>query len=234
LTDDQSNAPQFDQYAENYEQVVNQSLAFLHVKQDYFTRVKAAYLLDLLGQHFGDTSRLDLLDVGCGIGNIHPLVLDRLGAIAGVDVSAKCLAAAAQRNPRVDYRHYDGARLPFDGARFDAVTTICVMHHVPPAAWPAFVTELRRVLKPGGLAVVFEHNPRNPLTSRVVAQSALDEDAVLLRLDQMRQLLDGAGFKGVSSRSILSVPTFGKLTRAIDLMLGRLGLGAQYFVQGTV
>ena len=56
---------------------------------------------------------------------------------------------------------------------------------------------------------------------------------MLLRLDETRRLLAAAGFNRISSRTILSIPSFGRLTRAIDLMLGRLGLGAQYFVQGA-
>jgi ubiquinone/menaquinone biosynthesis C-methylase UbiE len=224
---------QFDPYAETYEQEVNRSLAFLPAKHDYFTKVKAGYLVDLLDQHFEDTRRVHLLDVGCGTGGFHPLVADRLGSVTGVDVSAKCLATAAQRNPQVNYHHYDGTRLPFDDARFHAVTAICVMHHVPPAQWPAFAAELRRVVKPGGLAVIFEHNPRNLLTSRVVSSCEFDADAVLLRLKQTHDLLAGAGFTRVASRTILSIPSFGRASRQVDLLLGRLGLGAQYFVQGA-
>jgi len=224
----------FDPYAETYEQVIDRSLAFLPAKHDYFTRVKAAYLLDLLERHFGDTRRIDLLDVGCGTGGFHPLVIDRLGTVTGADVSEKCLATAAARNPRVTYQQFDGQRLPFDDGRFDAVTAICVMHHVSPAQWPAFVAEMRRVVKPGGQAVIFEHNPRNPLTSRVVSSCEFDRDAVLLRPGEVRRLMTDAGFARIASNSILSVPSFGKVTRRIDLMLGHLGLGAQYFVHGAV
>jgi SAM-dependent methyltransferase len=107
------------------------------------------------------------------------------------------------------------------------------MHHVPPAQWPAFAAEMKRVVRPGGLAVVFEHNPFNPLTRRVVSNCEFDADAVLLRPKQTRALLADAGFRDLQSRSILSVPSFGKGTRAVDLALGRLPLGAQYFVRGV-
>ena len=88
---------QFEAQLRNLPDTVNQSLAFLGMKVDYFTRVKAAYLLDLLAGHFGDTRGLALLDVGCGVGNYHPLVRDRLGAMAGADVSASCIEQAAQQ-----------------------------------------------------------------------------------------------------------------------------------------
>lgn len=224
---------EFDAYAGSYDDAVNRSLAFLGAKVDYFTKVKAAYLLDLLGGHFGQTAGLNLLDVGCGVGNYHALVGGHIGSLAGTDLSAACLAEAATRNPGVAYQPYDGARLPYADNQFDAAVTICVMHHVPPAQWPAFAAEMKRVVRPGGLAIVFEHNPFNPLTRRVVNNCEFDADAVLLRPRQTRRLLAGAGFGEVRSRSILSIPSFGKVTRALDLTLGHLPLGAQYFAMGV-
>lgn len=224
---------QFDAYAGSYADEVNRSLAFLGLKVDYFTRVKAGFLLDLLAAHFGATRAVRLLDIGCGTGLLHPLIAGHVGSLAGTDVSADCLAEAATRSPRVGYRAYDGARLPYADASFDAAVTICVMHHVPPARWPAFAAEMKRVLRPGGLALVFEHNPRNPLTRRVVSNCAFDADAVLLAQPRTRALLTDAGFAEVGSRSILSVPSFGPATRAFDRALGRLTLGAQYYARGV-
>jgi SAM-dependent methyltransferase len=224
---------QFDAYATGYDDEVNKSLAFLGgVKVDYFTRVKAGYLLDLLGAHFGATQGLNLLDVGCGVGNFHPLLSASVGSITGIDMSAASVAEAAARNPGVRYDSYDGARLPYADASFDAAMTVCVMHHVPPAQWPAFAAEMRRVVRPGGLVTVFEHNPVNPLTMRVVNNCEFDADAVLLRQREVRGLLAGAGCRNIASRAILSVPSAGPLSRKLDRALGRIGLGAQYYATG--
>lgn len=233
MIDPQAAISQFDAYAGSYDEAVNQSLGFLGVKVDYFTRVKAAYLLDLLRQHFNATDTLDVLDVGCGIGNYHQLLTGQVGSIAGVDVSAECLAQAARRNPEAHYNHYDGFHLPYEDGGFDAVFTICVLHHVPPAQRAGFTAELKRVLKPGGLAVVFEHNPLNPLTRRVVSNCPFDHDAVLLGQVEARRLLTGAGLANARTRSILSIPSLGPATRQLDRLLGRLSLGAQYYAQAT-
>jgi SAM-dependent methyltransferase len=226
-------ASEFDAYAGSYDEAVNQSLAFLGVKVDYFTRVKAAYLLDLLRRHFGEIGKLDVLDVGCGIGNFHPLLTGHVGSICGADLSAECLAQAASRNPAARYSHYDGLRLPYADGQFDAVFTICVLHHVPPAQRPGFAAEMKRVLRPGGLAAVFEHNPLNPLTRRVVSNCPFDADAVLLGQGEARRLLAGAGLANARSRAILSIPSLGPLTRKLDHLLGRLALGAQYYTQAA-
>lgn len=229
-----SKVAQFDAYARSYSDEVNRSLAFLGgVKVDYFTKVKAEYLVDLLSEHFDDPGDVSLLDIGCGTGTLHPLIVDRLRAVSGTDVSAASIAEAARLSPAVNYRAYDGERLPYDDGSFDAAVAVCVMHHVPLTQWPAFVAELKRILRPGGLGLVFEHNPRNPLTRRVVSNCEFDADAVLLSQHTTRALLTSAGFADVSSRAILSLPSFGKATRALDRASGIATLGAQYFARGV-
>lgn len=229
---DQTEA-EFDAYSRGYDAAVNEAIAFSGFKVDYFTRVKADYLTDLITGHFRDARDVSVLDVGCGVGNFHKLLSDRVGPITGVDVSKASIELARERNPGVRYESYGGERLPFDDASFDAVFTVCVMHHVPPAQWPLFAAEMKRVLRPGGMVAVFEHNPRNPLTQRIVSNCVFDKNAVLLRSEVTRALIRDAGFKDLVERFIISIPPSGKLLRSIDLVLGRLPFGAQYFVKAT-
>lgn len=87
----------------SYDDAVNRSPSFLGgVKVDYFTRVKAAYLLDLLAGHFGSTDALDVLDIGCGVGNYHALVGGAVRSLAGTDLSLAAVAQPPQRNPAVN------------------------------------------------------------------------------------------------------------------------------------
>jgi ubiquinone/menaquinone biosynthesis C-methylase UbiE len=225
-------ADEFDQYQKNYSDAVNKALSFSGLKVDYFTRVKADYLLEQLTLAFGATDQLAVLDVGCGVGNYHPLIVDKVAALHGVDVSAACVAQGEKANPRVRYAAYDGTRLPYPDAHFDAAVTICVLHHVPTSQWSSFTTEMARVLKPGGLALVFEHNPRNPLTMRVVNRCPFDRDAVLLKSDETRGLLQSAGLEDVKTRHILTVPAGTRRLRQVDQMFSGLRIGAQYFVSG--
>ena len=228
----QKNA-EFDAYSRAYDQAVNESIAFTGLSVDYFTRVKADYLIDLIADHSGDPKKVSVLDVGCGVGNYHKLIVDRVGMVTGVDVSESCIEVAKKHNPQVNYQAYEGERLPFPDATFDVAFTVCVMHHVPPAQWPLFTTEMKRVLKPGGMVAVFEHNPRNPLTQRIVSNCVFDKTAVLLPYQTTRKLVEGAGFRDIVDRSIINILPSGRLLRSLDLGLGRLRLGAQYFVKAT-
>jgi ubiquinone/menaquinone biosynthesis C-methylase UbiE len=222
----------FDLYNEDYDQAVNEAIAFSKLTVDFFVRAKAAYLRDIVTAHFGKASKVDLLDVGCGIGNYHSQWINHFGSLQGVDVSSKCIARAAERNPRVVYQVYDGDRLPFASHSFDAVVTICVMHHVDPRQRPGFVAELRRVTRPGGIAVVFEHNPANFLTRRVVSNCVFDDGVTLLTRQETESLMRQEGFDVHPSRFILLFPPFTKLLRRADYLFSKLPLGAQYFTCG--
>jgi ubiquinone/menaquinone biosynthesis C-methylase UbiE len=224
---------QFDQYNQTYDDVLNSAIAFSGLNVDFFTRAKTHYLRRIMTDRFGDASRLDLLDVGCGTGNLHPLLAPTVRSIKGVDVSSECLATARARSPEVDYQLYDGNRLPFADASFDVVFTICVMHHVPPADWLSFARELRRVVRPGGIALVFEHNPYNPLTRYVVSSCEFDTDAVLLTAGTTRRLLTEAGFGNVVTHNILTIPAASRTILQIDRWFRRLPFGAQYYALGV-
>jgi ubiquinone/menaquinone biosynthesis C-methylase UbiE len=233
MTEHGQQGAEFDAYSGAYDQAVNEAIGFTGLNVDYFTRVKAEYLIDLVTAHFGSAKSASLLDVGCGVGNYHKLIVDRVGAVSGVDVSEGSIAEARKCNPTVHYEAYQGTRLPFADATFDVAFTVCVMHHVPPPQWPKFTAEMKRVLKPGGMVAIFEHNPRNPLTQRVVSNCVFDKTAVLLRSEQTRALVADAGFRDILERFIISIPPSGALLRRVDLVLGRLPLGAQYFVKAT-
>jgi SAM-dependent methyltransferase len=223
-------AEEFDRYKETYSQTVNAALVVPGLDVDYFTRVKAGHLLDLAEASLGDPAKLSALDIGCGVGNYHEILQPKLRTLSGCDVSAESIAQARKRHPSVTYKSYDGSRLPYADGIFDLAFTICVMHHVPPAAWDNFVSEMRRVLRPGGLALVFEHNPYNPLTMRVVNRCPFDADAVLLKPRETKRLFEKAGFQELRVRSVLNLPSAGRVSRQIDRSLGILPTGAQYFL----
>jgi ubiquinone/menaquinone biosynthesis C-methylase UbiE len=223
---------EFDTYGGNYDEKVNASISFSGLKVDFFVRAKVAYMREVLAEDVGDLSGADILDVGCGIGNYHPHLLEALGSVSGVDVSSSCIDVARVRNPDVAYQTYDGIRLPYRDASFDAAYSICVMHHVPPGDWESFTREMRRVVRPGGIAVIFEHNPFNPLTRRAVSTCEFDENAVLLRARRTRLLLSRAGFRDVRSRYILALPAAGGLLHKVDRLFSRVPLGAQYYAVG--
>ncbi len=227
---------EFDGYRDIYETEIDKALRFSGKSHDFFTKVKADNLAALFARHFHDTAGTKVLDIGCGNGSIHPFLMGHNPSLrlSGIDVACEVIADAQITHPNVAYDVYDGKLLPYADASFDAAFTICVMHHVPPPEWPSFLCEMRRVVRPGGIVVVIEHNPINPLTRRIVNNCPLDKNAVLLRSGQLKAMLSEAGLQNISVQFILFTPFDNALFRSFDRALGSLPLGAQYMTVGSV
>jgi SAM-dependent methyltransferase len=223
---------EFDAYSADYDSHVNRALAFTGAKVDFFTRVKTEYLLDFMATRVPTLSDAAVLDVGCGTGNCHAALSGRLTRLCGIDVSASSIETAKGRNPAVDYAHYDGIHIPYPDSTFDFAFAICVFHHVPLGQRGPLIADIRRCLKPNGHFIIFEHNPSNPLTMRVINRCEFDRDAVLLKPRACEAMVQQGGFEKVNTQFILNVPALNAPLRTVDKWLSKLPLGAQYYTVG--
>lgn len=220
----------FDRYADTYARDVEASVAFAGQDVDYYARRKADHLIAAVTRHLGDPARMVAVDVGCGIGVTDGHLEGTFAELHGVDTAAEAVAVAAEANPWARYRSYDGTRLPFEDASVDVAFAICVAHHVEPPDRPHFVSEMARVVRPGGLVVIFEHNPLNPLTRVAVSRCEFDEGVILLGRRHLRSLAEGAGLTESEHRYMLFIPTDGALADRADQHLRKLPLGAQHYI----
>lgn len=222
--------PDFDDHVESYREAVQQSIAFGGQDLEFFHRRKANQLVDVAARHIGDPEKLSALDVGCGVGLIDSLLEARLGSLCGVDPSGASLTHSSERNRSVSYCVGDGAGLPFATGGFDIAFAVCVVHHVPSDRRGAFVAELRRVVRPGGLVVIFEHNPLNPVTRLAVSRCEFDADAELVTRRATTRLLARAGLTPIEARDIIFTTSSRPWARRLDDALGRVPFGAQHYV----
>src|SRR5438552_18058779 len=94
----------------------------------------------------------EVLDVGCGNGFIAHHLSAMLGtSVVGIDLGNSAEAA-------IDYRRYYGAHFPVMDESFDAVLLCYVLHHTQDVS--AMLNEIRRVLRDGGTAIIYEDIPR--------------------------------------------------------------------------
>jgi SAM-dependent methyltransferase len=221
----------FDQLSSSYEDLLRDPLRDRFTGQDsmFFHRRKA----DLIRQFFRRRSRatagLRYLDLGCGKGALLGLLCSDFNQTAGCDVSAAMMPQVSQAR-RIETRVQEHPlRIPFGDAEFDLITAVCVYHHVPPGDRRTLTGEIARVLRPGGIFCMIEHNLNNPVTRRIVSRTPVDADAILLPVTEARQLAAGAGLAPIEQDYFLYFPqALYRYLGRMEAWLSKVPLGGQY------
>jgi len=231
VTEPAGAGPDFDDYVSSYSEAVDRSIGFAGADHELYTAIKARSLLALADHFLGDPGQLEALDVGCGPGETDRLLEGGFGRLVGVDVAAGMVEVAARRNPWAEYASYgEDEPLPFAAGSFDLAFSICVLHHVSEAERERFAAELARVVRPGGLVAIFEHNPWNPLTRKAVRDCVFDVGVTLASRRRVMRLLRERGLEVVDAPYIVFFPREGRALRRIERAISRLPLGAQHYV----
>jgi SAM-dependent methyltransferase len=209
---------------------------------DQYHFEKLHHLLRLVP--FDDMRGKAVLDVGCGAG-VDLVRFAKGGAIVtGVDLTESAIELAkaniAQQGLTADLRVANGEALPFVDKSFDLVFAHGVVQYT--ADDRKLVAEVRRVLKPGGLAIFQVYNRRSWLNvlSKVMKVGLEHDDAPVLKKytwDEFDALLKGftevcivaerfpvksrlhGGWKGVAFNTVF-VGTFNALPRSLVRKLG--------------
>ena len=154
----------------------------------FWFRGLRAFATPLIRRSTATVSAPRILDCGCGTGaNLG--VLARFGRAYGFDRSSAGLRLA-RASGRHDLTRASVAAVPFPGAAFDLVTSFDVLYALDERDERAAVSEMYRLLKPGGYAIV-----------NVAAMGALRGDHSVLSHERrrytrqsLRRLLEAAGF----------------------------------------
>ncbi len=160
-------AHHYDLSNEFYQLLLDDSMAY---SCGYFTTGPTGSLadaqrakLDLICRKLGLVEGRRLLDIGCGWGSLTCHAAQEFGAeVVAVTLSEQQFRHVSKRvadaglSDRVRVRHADYRELASgaDDAAFDAVASVEMGEHVGDDEYPGFVAILRRVLRPGGRALV--------------------------------------------------------------------------------
>jgi SAM-dependent methyltransferase len=229
------NKQEFDEYAKNYKEVLNQSIGFSGEDSSYFAEYKIRDLHHELALRVIDTSsNLRLMDFGCGVGASIPYLRQYFpnSELVGVDVSEESLQLARNLNGRhATFLKLFEKGLPTEVEALDAAYAMCVFHHIDETEHVELLTNIRSRLKPNGLMMIYEHNPLNPLTVRIVNQCPFDANAKLIAAKLMAQRCQMAGFTDVLVKYRVFFPGFLRMFRFAEGLLTWLPLGGQYYVR---
>jgi SAM-dependent methyltransferase len=218
---------EFDQYAAEYSHLLADPVRdFFAGNHLFFHRRKWMLIQDFFARQKVDCSRLSWLDVGCGQGDLLRLAGANFARAVGCDPSGgmiqSCGSARVCEQP-------SAAELPFPDNSFDFVTAVCVYHHVHGEDRALLTRSIHRVLRPGGIFGMIEHNPWNPITQVIVKRCPVDSDAELLTASDATRLAAAVDLQIVETDYFLYFPEnvferFGRVERA----LRKLPFGGQF------
>ena len=146
------------------------------------------------------TAGAHVLDVGCGIGGAARYIASQAGCrVTGVDLTPEFIATARRLTEltgldgKISFECASALDMPFEDGAFDAALTLHVAMNIPERA--AFYGEIARVLKPGAALCVYDvMKIGEGELAYPVPWAESPETSHLTTVDEMRGLLDGAGF----------------------------------------
>ncbi|MGH8328628.1 MAG: class I SAM-dependent methyltransferase [Steroidobacteraceae bacterium] len=148
-----------------------------------------------------------VLDVGCGTGTMAILAKQTvgvLGTVCGVDASPEMIARArskaASAGVEVRFESAAAQALPYPQSSFDLALGTMMLHHLGGTARRELAAELRRVVKPGGRALLVDFARSEPGRGGFAAHFRHRHGHV--DLPEIVGLLTGAGFHPVESGAV--------------------------------
>lgn len=192
----------------------------------------------LLFELIGDPVSLDILDVGCGDGLLLNTLAQRGARATGLDGDPRMLRAAARRaeatSSSICLVHGKAEMLPFADASFDRVVAVAMLCLVPDAG--RVISEMARVLRPGGKLVVGELGPSGVWAMARRIRGWLGHptwaNVRYRNARELTRLLEAQKLEAATCRGAIFYPPsalFARGMRGIDPWLGhRTTLGASF------
>lgn len=107
-----------------------------------------------------------VLDAGCGTGRNSVLCAEAGSLVTGIDIDLQALDVARARceehQVTVDFSPADVLNLPFNPSSFDIIISHGVLEHIPGSLHGRAISEMARVLRPGGLLFIMTPNRLSP------------------------------------------------------------------------
>jgi 2-polyprenyl-3-methyl-5-hydroxy-6-metoxy-1,4-benzoquinol methylase len=221
----------FDFYSKNYNELLNNAIRQIGYDADNLVSAKLHKLRSLFPSLSEKSFRL--LDFGCGIGNLYGQIAQFFptAIYTGVDPSKDSILKARSRyHGDADFQEHSSKE--WKKNEYDLIFSSGVFHHIPHVEHTGLIDNLSSLLNRGGRLVIWEHNPLNPVTQKIVRDCPFDEDAVFVPSKNLKNLFTQVSLSNVQVIYTTFFPKFLSTLNLMDPYLGWLPLGGQYLVTG--
>lgn len=134
-------------------------------------------------------------DLGCGPAQVGAYLAARGCDVIGIDNSAGMLRAAQDRHPDLRFELGDMRKLPLGDASCAAVACFYSLIHLPRVDVPVGLTEIARILLPGGTLLLAVHGGEGELHADSWFGKEVSVDATLFSSAELVEALQAAGFR---------------------------------------
>ncbi len=165
----------------SYDDAFMATMAGAYLEQNAWTQLRLEAVRDLVDPHAGER----VLDLGSAGGAVTHF-LSTFGCEAvGVDAEPRAIETARALFPGLRFELADVAGLPFPDGWFDKAVAADLVEHLEDADFARMLSEVARVLVPGGTLSLYTPNPRHPI------ERLKEHDLVLARNETHLGLRDG-------------------------------------------
>ena len=221
---------EFDQFAKNYREVQTEGHGFLTGENShYFARLKAEKLQEWLPSYFSGIPK-NILDFGCGDGLMTEEINLKFPStkMYGTDNSGESIEIAEKKHPHITFKTTTNNLHMFEKNMFEVIVCAGVFHHIQFSEHKDYISEITRVLKPGGVFVMFELNPLNPGTQYIFKNHPMEVNAKMLMPWYTKKLLSQYGKTTFKSYSFF--PRIVSFLRPLEKYITKIPFGGLYAV----
>lgn len=224
---------EFDKFSQNYTKILNnETIKFSGFEASHFITVKLIKLRELNISLLNKS--INFLDYGCGSGNLckdfHYYFPK--AHYFGVDIASEMISEARGKfHSRGTF--YEINSPEWKKKTYDIIFSAGVFHHILPEFQSDVIKDLRNLMVDTGKIIIWEHNPLNPVTRKIVKECEFDKDAILISPEEMKNLfgqnkicLDRLIYTGFFPKPLQFFVKFEKY-------LEKIPLGAQYVAVGN-
>ena len=160
----------------------------------------------------------EILDIGCGPGRDLAYFVSLGLHATGIDLSEKLLDIARRQAPEASVSNMDMLSLSFKDETFDGIWSLASLLHLKKQDAPQALSEMYRVLKPGGAMFV---SVKVGVGEERLTRSESKPDKKLYAFyqpDEFELLVKNAGFKIIKTNVVDKQQEFGNATRHIHFV----------------